>query len=322
MAQKSTRKNSTVSNVGMGILTILLTVVLVAIAWWSLKPLPAPVNMSNNDTSINTPAIASVEENTTNETIPTDVEMLPFELHQIDVGCANAYLIRYDNSTVFIDGGQSFSWKTVNNYLSKLGITSIDIYINTHWHGDHADNMSKLLETYGHPATLVYGTSASPNDKYPVSQGFYIQFENNDSFQLGDVTFTCVGPYEVKNAGTSNYDSLNIIIQYNDFKVFITGDYVYDQAIVEHSELTKDVDILQMPHHGLEPLCMSKTALEHCNPSLILVPANSSTPTNKIVRELNMEATVLNNQSGCIVIVTYGDDYEVYTGVIASDFEY
>lgn len=322
MAQKSHRKNSTTSNVSLVILTILLTVGLIGIARWSLKPLPAPANTIDNDTSINNQAIAPAEETQTNETIPDEVEKLPFELHQIDVGCANAYLIRYDDHTVFIDGGQSFAWKTVNNYLSNLGVKTIDIYINTHWHGDHADNMGKLLENYGHPATLVYGTSASANDKYPVSQGFYIQFENNDSFQLGDVTFTCVGPYEVKNAGTSNYDSLNIIIQYNDFKAFITGDYVYDQTIVEHGELTKDVDILQMPHHGLEPLCMSKTALEHCNPSLILVPANSSTPTNKIVRELELDATVLNNQSGCIAVVTYGDDYKVYTGVIASDFEY
>ena len=321
MAHKSTRKNSTASNVKLAILTILLTAVLIGIARWSLKPLPVSVNTvssnSNSSAVIDNQAFTPAEE-----TIPEDVEKLPFELHQIDVGCANAYLIQYDDQTVFIDGGQSFSWKTVNNYLSNLGITSIDIYINTHWHGDHADNMSKILQNYGHPATLVYGTSAYPNDKYPVSQGIYIQFKNNDSFQLGDVTFTCVGPYQVKDAGTSNYDSLNIIIQYDDFKAFITGDYVYDEAIAEHAELTKDVDILQMPHHGLEPLCMSKAALEHCNPSLILVPANSSSPTNKIVRDLNLEATVLNNQSGCIVIVTYGDDYEFYTGVIASDFEY
>lgn len=328
MARKSHRKkryHTRRSNLSFTFSMILLGTFLVFLAFASINPVKAPEAAKTANTNLATVELSETihEETTIPEEmqVPTEASVA-LELHQIDVGCANAYLIRYDGYTIFIDGGQSFAYKTVSNYLDNIGVIYLDAYIATHWHGDHADNMSKILDKYAHQATVVFGPSASPNSEYPVSQGMYMQMVNGDSFQYGDLTLTCLGPYKVKEDGNSNPDSLNILFQYKDFKALITGDYLYDKVIEEYSELTANVDVLQMPHHGLDPLCISKAALQHCNPSLILVPANSSSHTNKVVREENLDATVLNNQSGCIAVVTYGNGYTVYTGVIASDFEY
>ena len=319
---KYTRKRKTHSsggNFGFVIVMIIFTIVLCCMVF-------RPVENSTpgmHDTQQGSVSQKHEEGSTEPETTPEpEVDPIAFELHQIDVGCANAYLLRYDGHSIFIDGGQSFGYKTVSNYLDNLGVAYIDMYIATHWHGDHVSNMSKILEKYAHPATVVYGPSERNNSKYPVSKGTYSQLVAGDTFNIGEVTFTCVGPYEVKQSGNSNPDSLNFVIEYGDFKVLMTGDYMYNKVIEQYPELTENVDVLQMPHHGLDPLCISEKAFAHCNPEIVLVPANSSAPTKALVRDLKTESKVLDNQSGCIAIVSYGDGFRVYTGVIASDFEY
>ena len=258
------------------------------------------------------PAVAEVA---TEPPIIIDENALPLEIHQIDVSCANAYLIRYDNFTIFADGGQSFAYDNVVDYLDNFGVKSIDCYIATHWHQDHVANMVNILNTYGHERTIVYGTSETPSAKYYVPKGTYAQMTAGTSFEIGDVGFMCVGPDEVTQNGTVNNDSLNILVQYKDFKFLMTGDYMKDAVISNFGELVKDIDVLQMPHHGLSPFCISEGAISFCNPSTILVPADASKPTQELVANLELDAKVLDNTNGCIAVVSYGAGYNVYTNV-------
>lgn len=251
----------------------------------------------------------------TEPAIVIDENALPLEIHQIDVSCANAYLIRYDGFTLFIDGGQSFAYDDVTEHLDNFGVKSIDCYIATHWHKDHVANMVSILNTYGHERTIVYGPSEAPSGKYWVPKGTYMQMTHGTSFEIGDVGFLCVGPDEVTQNGTVNPDSLNILVQYKDFKFLITGDYMKDAVIKTYGELVKDIDVLQMPHHGLSPFCISEDAMLHCNPSTILVPADASKPTHELVDTLGIDAKILDNTSGSIAVVSYGNGYQVYTDV-------
>lgn len=244
-----------------------------------------------------------------------DENALPLEIHQIDVSCANAYLIRHDNFTIFVDGGQSFAYDEVVEHLDSFGVKSIDCYIATHWHKDHVSNMVTILNTYAHERTIVYGPSESAKGKYYVPKGTYTQMLPGTSFEIGDVGFMCVGPDEVTQYGNVNPDSLNILIQYNNFKFLMTGDYMKDTVISSFGELVKDIDVLQMPHHGLTPFCISEGAISYCNPSTILVPADSSKPTRELVDKLELNTKVFDNTSGCITVVSYGEGYKVFTNV-------
>lgn len=257
----------------------------------------------------------AVAEAATEPHIIIDENALPLEIHQIDVSCANAYLIRYDNFTIFADGGQSFAYDEVVDYLDNFGVTTIDCYIATHWHMDHVANMVDILNNYGHERTIVYGPSQSASGKYYVPKGTYTQMTPGTNFEIGDVGFICVGPDEVTQNGTVNPESLNILVQYKDFKFLMTGDYMKDSVLNTYGELVKDIDVLQMPHHGLSPFCISEGALSYCSPSTILVPADASKATQELVANLELDAKVFDNTNGCIAVVSYGNGYNVYTNV-------
>jgi beta-lactamase superfamily II metal-dependent hydrolase len=279
------------------------------------NPASKTVSVQENE---NQPAIVAEEHIVEVETEPAiviDENALPLEIHQIDVSCANAYLIRYDGFTLFVDGGQSFSYDNVLEHLDNFGVKSIDCYIATHWHKDHVANMVNILNTFGHERTVVYGPSEGTSGKYWVPKGTYMQMTPGTNFEIGDVGFLCVGPDEVTQNGSVNNDSLNILVQYKDFKFLMTGDYMKDAVIKNYGELLKDIDVLQMPHHGLSPFCISEGALRHCNPSTILVPADASKPTHELVGNLGMDAKILDNTNGSVAVVSYGNGYQVYTDV-------
>ena len=323
---KRRRKTAKNSNLSFAIQMIALTLALCYLAFGIGGPVTSedvPVKVDSEDVTSATPEAndpmaiseephAEPEANT--EPI-IDENALPLEIHQIDVSCANAYLIRYDGFTIFVDGGQSFSHDDVVKYLDNFGVKSIDCYIATHWHKDHVANMVSILNTYAHERTIVYGTSESPSGKYYVPKGVYTQMVPGTTFNVGDVGFLCVGPDQVTQNGTTNPDSLNILIQYKNFKFLMTGDYMKDAVISMFGELVQNVDVLQMPHHGLSPFCISEGAFSHCNPSTILVPADASKPTHELVESLGMDAQVLDNTNGCIAVVSYGNGYNVYTNV-------
>ncbi|MEE0852088.1 MAG: MBL fold metallo-hydrolase [Christensenellales bacterium] len=90
---------------------------------------------------------ASAEEKTEAE------QTLPMlELHQVNLGCADGYLIRFGNTTVLIDGGEAWPNKPERlfpQYLEAVGVTHVDVYIVTHWHLDHCMNVNYILERWG-----------------------------------------------------------------------------------------------------------------------------------------------------------------------------
>lgn len=322
--RKSRRSESRGINVSFAIQLIAMILVFVYISsHFGTMPVGSEKsgNIADKEISVqeaeNLPAVAA-EEPVVAETEPAiviDENALPLEIHQIDVSCANAYLIRYDGFTLFIDGGQSFAYDNVLEYLDNFGVESIDCYIATHWHKDHVANMVSILNTFGHSRTVVYGPSEDTSGKYYAPKGAYMQMTPGTSFEIGDVGFLCVGPDEVTQNGTVNNDSLNILVQYKDFKFLMTGDYMKDAVINNYGELLENIDVLQMPHHGLSPFCISEGALRHCNPSTILVPADASKPTHELVGNLGMDAKILDNTNGSVAVVSYGNGYQVYTDV-------
>lgn len=314
---KRRRKNARNSDFLFWVSMILLTVFLYKIAFGISTPTSS--TSESNDRNVLRVAKSGEVTQEVDETTTVTEEVgytIPLEIHQINVSCANAYLIRYDNYTIFVDGGQSFAYNRVEKYLSNFDVDSIDCYIATHWHSDHVSNAEKILTNYGSSKTVVYGPSESPSSKFLSNNHHYMQMVHGASFNLGDITITCVGPDSVTQSGAVNNDSLNVLIQYGDFKFLITGDYLEDAAFNMYADLLTDIDVLQMPHHGLKPYCISEDALIVCNPSTILVPAESSKPTSELVAKLDLEANVLDNTSGSIAIVSYGDNnYQIYTNV-------
>lgn len=248
------------------------------------------------------------------------------EVHQLDVGCANCYLIKCGETSFVIDCGidQETTAPLVDEYLAAADIGKLDACIITHYHRDHIRNMNRVLAGFGDENTVVYGPSKGfYNKEYlPFAAGYYRQMVNYDQIKLGDVQLTCVGPTDTKGGGNINKDSLNILLTYGSHRFLFTGDYVRSVDVMEqHEELLRDVDVMQFPHHGLEPFCVDSWALERINPKTIIVPGGFGSNVERLLRQRKMGDTqVLDTTKGNLVFLSDGAQMEIYTYVQPGQF--
>lgn len=248
------------------------------------------------------------------------------EVHQLNVGCANCYLIKCGETSFVIDCGidQETTAPLVDEYLAAADIGKLDACIITHYHRDHIRNMNRVLAGFGDENTVVYGPSKGfYNKEYlPFAAGYYRQMVNYDQIKLGDVQLTCVGPTDTKGGGNVNKDSLNILLTFGSHRFLFTGDYVRSVDVMEqHEELLRDVDVMQFPHHGLEPFCVDGWALERINPKTIIVPGGFGGNVERLLRQRKMGDTqVLDTTKGNLVFLSDGAQMEIYTYVQPGQF--
>lgn len=239
------------------------------------------------------------------------------EIHQINVGCADAYLLKSGDTAIMVDGGLAESRNKVLTYLHNAGVSKLTAYIGTHWHGDHVDNMNAILSEFGTSETLVFGSSKnlSSSLSIPNGKGTYQQMSDGDVFDFGGIHIKCVGPYKLSQSGACNYDSLNILVTFGETKLFMAGDYVHKEVLNAYEDELRDVDIYKMAHHGLKVsnFSGSPAVLPVLNPDIILVPANSNKPASQFLSQLGLSPKVYNNKSGNIVVTTDGMNITVST---------
>lgn len=239
------------------------------------------------------------------------------EIHQINVGCADAYLLKSGDISIMVDGGLADSRTKVLNYLRNAGVTELTAYIGTHWHGDHVGNLSAILAEFGTSETLVFGSSKniSCSVSIPSGKGSYHQMVDGEVFNFGGINIKCMGPYKLSQSGECNYDSLNFLVKFGETKIFMTGDYVHKEVLDTYEEELRDIDIYKMAHHGLKVsnFSGSPAVLPVLNPDIILVPANSNKPATQLFSQLGLTPKVYNNKSGNVVVTTDGMNITVST---------
>lgn len=217
------------------------------------------------------PALAEDED--------SESESLPLmQVHQINLGFADGYLIRVGELNILIDGGNAIPEQPTNDlmdYLAATGITRLDAYIITHWHLDHCMNLNKVLAVYGDAETVVYAPSEQNHPDYEplANEAAYAQMVPGDVLEYGDLSIHCVGPVSLLNKGCRNQDSLNFVLQYGEFRMLFTGDFAASLNInKDYYDLCANVDVLKFPHHGMEPFEIGEQAIRTTSPKYVLVP--------------------------------------------------
>lgn len=254
------------------------------------------------------------------------------EVHQMNIGCADGYLIRLEDFTLLIDGGNAnplAPTDDVVNYLRDAGVEKLDAVIVTHWHLDHCMNLNDVLAEFGDGETVVYSPADRVPDKIdngtvvvkvgPLVTGTHQQMQMGDVLEAAGMTITCIGPRELSLDGGCNADSLNFVLQYGERRFLFTGDFAQSGCInTEYHDLCSDVDVLKFPHHGIEPFEIGNIAIRNVSPEYVLVPGVVNKhkiwdfADNRGVKF--PKENVLTNGDGHVVIVTDGDErFEVLT---------
>lgn len=240
-------------------------------------------------------------------------------VHQIMVGCADAYLLQYGDVSLVIDGGlnDETTPELVLTYLRAAGVEHLTAYFASHYHLDHVGNMNTILAAVGDGSTLVYGPSETMTKSLlPLGAGRYRQLLDGDVLHYGALTVKCVGPERVEGEGRINKDSLNLLVTLGERSFLFTGDYVRSKAIIDHHrEEVAQVDVFKFPHHGIKNFCVDGWALKIIAPRHILLPGAKTWEVRRFCRQNGLSPEIYDNGDGNVVVRTDGETLEFLTQV-------
>ena len=230
----------------------------------------APSN-STADALVDEDMSASLDSSTPAETVSPeralDVAAEPLEsaLPQngfailfVNVGKADAAILRFGETTVLIDTGSAESAPQLIAGLNALGVTKISAVFVTHSHGDHLGGLDALSANYDIP--MVYSPFYSEQDKNGVGKivkraeklGLpHTELKTGDSVPVADgVSFRVLGPLSL-NEEDDNENSLVIQFTYGGKTFLFAGDmqFLEEQAIIASGAALKS-DVLKVGNHG------------------------------------------------------------------------
>ena len=255
-------------------------------------------------------------------------------VHQIDIGSGDAYLLTVDDIVILVDCGintltplgDGAKHPELNNYIASSGIDHIDAYFVTHWHNDHCYNVDYFLDLYGTDDTVTYGVSAEffPG-LAPLPAGTYEQLIDGGRVQIGPLDILCIGPVDQEYlTGNTNPQSMNFIVSYGNHRFLFTGDWV-DRTVADRwpDEIT-DIDVLSFPHHGIEPMHITRKCYAMMNPRVVLIPGRGSYNVRKFVSSIGLldNTILLSGNDGHLLVSSDGDSLWTASHVQPGEFPF
>ncbi|MCX8094783.1 MAG: DNA internalization-related competence protein ComEC/Rec2 [Caldisericia bacterium] len=230
-----------------------------------------------------------------------------FKIIFFDVGEGDSILIKTPkNETILVDGGGTSDKEKkspgmrVLNSLKRLGINEIDYVIFTHEDSDHIEGLFHVIKRVKIKNLLYPDINLS---NYGIDLAKILQKEKilinklkrGDEFEICGVKFFVLNPYpngkEYLRANDNN-NSLSIIVEYENFKFFLSGD-IENEAIEEiynlYPDKLKNVFILKVPHHGSKN-SYNENFFNILNPQISVISVGSNNfghPSDDVINYLN-----------------------------------
>ena len=213
----------------------------------------------------------------------------------MDVGEGQAILLRRESSGILIDSGVAPFGDQLLRRLQAHGVTTLDYFILTHLHPDHAGGYFRIRERYpeaqviynGHPLAVrnqsfivnLYDDGLRGDPRRRVMRA-------GDVLEWRGVAIKALWPDSISGQNL-NRNSLVLSLTYGDSRVLIMGDvgnYV-ERILMERGAVTGPVSLLVSGHHGMEGTADPRF-LAHVRPIVAVISASWKVPRYQPVDEV------------------------------------
>lgn len=183
----------------------------------------------------------------------------PMSLHVLNVGKADSILVECNGKYLLVDGGTPDQAETVNRYLARRGVTTLDYMINTHPDSDHVGGLSGVIEEYkvDHyfmpklPENLLPSDSAYTNTIQSLKRrGLSPEYlYGGNTLAMGDVNIEVLAPLSVLNS--TNENSIVLMLTYGQTRFLLMGDAeAGEESAILATRKDLHADVLKVGHHG------------------------------------------------------------------------
>lgn len=179
-----------------------------------------------------------------------------FSVTALDVGKADALILKTQNHTVLIDSGEKGDGTDILSALTDRTSASVDYLIITHFDKDHVGGATKLLKNIpiGQIITPNYeGTSSEYESFSSTCEALSLtplRLTDSISFLLDDVLFEVYPPKRQKYAESDNDYSLAVRATHGKNTFLFAGDAEETRLSEFKYQFSLPHTFLKVPHHG------------------------------------------------------------------------
>lgn len=262
------------------------------------------------------------ETQTVETEVQTDVQVSEgvLEVHMIDVGQGDCFLLIQDGETALIDTGEIEEGKNVVDYVKSLGITKLDYVFGTHPHSDHMGGMYDVITNFEIEKIVIPNLEDYKSTKnwYKIlddemnSGAYEVEFAEVETiYVLGDATMKIIGPINEPEDEPNNYSTI-MKVTLGEKDILFTGDAekeVEKDLLATGKDL--DAEILKVGHHGSNT-SSHEVFLDAVDPEYALISTGNKYghPTKSTMEKLEERDIEVyrTDENGTVVVTITHDD--------------
>lgn len=178
------------------------------------------------------------------------------KVHYIDIGQGDACLVDYEGHYYLVDAGVNRSDDKLLNYLSSLGVDTLDAALMTHPDYDHYGEFQDLIES----GVVVLKFIRNKDHKDNIT--FLNLLTTLENYQIPVDTVDCndslnwwletqiLSPNYNNNFTGYNNNSIVFKLNYGQIEFLFTGDSETENNNYLINSFDLNIDVLKVSHHG------------------------------------------------------------------------
>ena len=250
-------------------------------------------------------------------------------LQAVNVGKADALILRSGGDTYLIDTGTAESWDRLSRALHSQGIDHLTGVIVTHTDSDHAGGAAALAQSSIEVGTWYASRwYTCKESKHPVIKAAALRGQEvvwlsaGDALPLEGGKLTVIGP-TAENPDKENNNSLVLLAEKDGVRLLLAGDMEFpEEKLLLAQGLIPPCDVLKVGNHG-EDDATSVSLVEAVQPRLAVISTNTEeepdTPSTRVLKLLAMVGAQVwqtqDAEAGVLVTASGGTAAAAYASI-------